>query len=64
MQMMGNSSDEGKQGLRWIDASINKFDETHGIQGSHTWNDEHPVLSNPLFEGLEKGALFYFLHSI
>jgi glutamine amidotransferase len=26
--MMGNSSDEGKQeGLRWIDASINKFDE-------------------------------------
>jgi imidazoleglycerol phosphate synthase glutamine amidotransferase subunit HisH len=30
MQMMGNSSDEGKQeGLRWIDASINKFDETN-----------------------------------
>ena len=29
MQMMGNSSDEGKlRGLGWIDASIKKFDET------------------------------------
>jgi len=29
MQMMGNSSDEGKlEGLKWIDATIKKFDET------------------------------------
>jgi glutamine amidotransferase len=68
MQMMGNSSDEGKQeGLRWIDASIKKFDETQIQQVTRLphmgWNDVHPVMSNPLFEGLEKGALFYFLHS-
>jgi glutamine amidotransferase len=68
MQMMGNSSDEGKlEGLKWIDASIKKFDETKIQQVTRLphmgWNDVHPVISNPLFEGLEKDALFYFLHS-
>lgn len=68
MQMMGNSSDEGKlQGLGWIDASIRKFDETKIKQVTRLphmgWNDVSPVISNPLFDGLEKDALFYFLHS-
>lgn len=68
MQMMGNSSDEGKlEGLKWIDASIKKFDETKIKQVTRLphmgWNDVQPVISNPLFEGLEKEALFYFLHS-
>lgn len=68
MQMMGNSSDEGKlEGLKWIDASIKKFDENKIQQATRLphmgWNDVHPVVSNPLFEGLEKNALFYFLHS-
>ena len=68
MQMMGNSSDEGKlRGLGWIDASVKKFDETKIQQVTRLphmgWNDVHPVISNPLFEGLEKEALFYFLHS-
>ena len=68
MQMMGNSSDEGNlEGLKWIDASIKKFDETKIQQVTRLphmgWNDVQPVISNPLFEGLEKEALFYFLHS-
>jgi glutamine amidotransferase len=68
MQMMGNSSDEGKlPGLGWIDASIKKFDETKIKQVTRLphmgWNDVNPVISNPLFKGLEKDALFYFLHS-
>jgi len=68
MQMMGNISDEGKlAGLKWIDASIKKFDETKIQQVTKLphmgWNDVHPVVSNPLFEGLENNALFYFLHS-
>ncbi|RTY90326.1 imidazole glycerol phosphate synthase subunit HisH [Flavobacterium sp. GSN2] len=68
MQMMGNSSDEGKlEGLKWIDASIKKFDETKIQQVTRLphmgWNDVHPVMSNSLFDGLEKEALFYFLHS-
>ena len=68
MQMMGNSSDEGKlEGLKWIDASIKKFDESKIQQVTRLphmgWNDVHHVMSNPLFDGLEKEALFYFLHS-
>ena len=68
MQMMGNSSDEGTlEGLKWIDAGIKKFDESKIKQVTllpHMgWNDVQPNSPNPLFEGLEKEALFYFLHS-
>ena len=68
MQMMGNSSDEGKlEGLKWIDASIKKFDETKIQQVTRLphmgWNNVQPVIFNRLFEGLQKDALFYFLHS-
>lgn len=68
MQMMGNSSDEGKlAGLGWIDASIKKFDETKIKQVTRLphmgWNDVNPIVSSPLFQGLERNALFYFLHS-
>lgn len=68
MQMMGHSSDEGNlEGLKWIDASVKKFDETKILQVTKLphmgWNDVHPVNFNPLFQGLEKDALFYFLHS-
>lgn len=68
MQMMGNKSDEGKlEGLKWIDASIKKFDESKIQQVTRLphmgWNDVHPIVSHPLFKGLEKDALFYFLHS-
>ena len=68
MQMMGNSSDEGQlEGLKWIDATIKKFDETKIKQVTRLphmgWNDVKPIVSHPLFAGLEKEALFYFLHS-
>jgi glutamine amidotransferase len=68
MQMMGNSSDEGQlEGLKWIDATIKKFDEIKIKQVTRLphmgWNDVKPVVSHPLFAGLENEALFYFLHS-
>ncbi|MHA8084008.1 imidazole glycerol phosphate synthase subunit HisH [Aquirufa antheringensis] len=68
MQMMGNRSDEGKSdGLGWIDADILKFDEnliSHRTKLPHMgWNDVVPFGNHPLFEGLEKDAIFYFLHS-
>jgi glutamine amidotransferase len=68
MQMMGNSSDEGtSEGLKWIDANVKKFDETKIKQMNRLphmgWTDVFPVVKSPLFEGLEKDALFYFLHS-
>ena len=68
MQIMGNYSEEGSmEGLKWMDASIKKFDVTKIQQVTRLphmgWNDVHPVGLNPLFKGLEKEALFYFLHS-
>lgn len=68
MQMMGNRSDEGKlEGLKWIDSEILKFDENLIQQRTKLphmgWNDVTPVINHPLFNGLEKGAIFYFLHS-
>lgn len=68
MQMMGNRSDEGKEeGLKWIDGDILKFDEKlieHRTKLPHMgWNDVVPVNNHSLFNGLERNAIFYFLHS-
>lgn len=68
MQMMGNRSDEGKlDGLKWIDAEILKFNECVIKQRTKLphmgWNDVSPIKDHSLFRGLEKEAIFYFLHS-
>ncbi len=68
MQMMGNRSDEGtEEGLKWIDGDILKFDEKliqHRTKLPHMgWNDVIPVNNHSLFNGIEKDAIFYFLHS-
>lgn len=68
MQMMANNSDEGTmEGLKWIDASVRKFDESKINQVTRLphmgWNDVRPVKDIPLFKGLEKDAIFYFLHT-
>jgi glutamine amidotransferase len=68
MQMMGNRSDEGsEEGLKWIDGDILKFDDKliqHRTKLPQMgWNDVTPVRNHPLFGGLEKEAIFYFLHS-
>lgn len=68
MQMMANHSDEGKlEGLKWIDASVRKFDESTIQQVTRLphmgWNDVTPVKNISLFNGLEKEAIFYFLHT-
>lgn len=68
MQMMANSSEEGTlEGLKWIDASVKRFDESKIKQITRLphmgWNDAFPLIQHPLFHGLEEDALFYFLHS-
>lgn len=68
MQMMANSSDEGKlEGLKWIDADVKRFDESTIKQVTKLphmgWNDVKPRENHPLFKGLENKAIFYFLHS-
>lgn len=68
MQMMGNYSEEGvEEGLKWVDASIKKFDESkiniHTKLPHMGWNDVMPINNHFLFKGLENESIFYFLHS-
>lgn len=68
MQILARSSEEGKlPGLGWIDADVRAFisrDAMKDMALPHMgWNDVHPVSSDKLFEELETGARFYFLHS-
>jgi len=66
MQLMTQSSEEGFQnGLGWISANTEKFNfDTNIYKIPHMgWNDVTSVNNHPLFVGLEKEAIFYFLHS-
>ena len=68
MQIMANRSEEGVlEGLRWIDGEVRRFDEASFIEKTHLphmgWNDVEVLQSNDLFQGLDAGARFYFLHS-
>jgi glutamine amidotransferase len=67
MQMLARSSDEGDEpGLGWVDGRVVKFRSSpeSPLAVPHMgWNDVHPCGSHALFDGLEEGARFYFLHS-
>ena len=63
MQIMGNHSEEGTlEGLKWIDASVKKLDESKINQITRLphmgWNDVYPTKHHILFEGLEKMQYF------
>jgi glutamine amidotransferase len=62
MQILGRSSEEGSAaGLGWIDGTVAKLGaERLPHMG---WNDVAPRAADGLFDGLETGARFYFLHS-
>ena len=70
MQMMGHSSQEGKQkGLSWLNAEskIIAFDEANNIDSlplPHMgWNSIEIHKKNQLLEGIQSTDYFYFLHS-
>ena len=68
MQMMAKKSEEGSMdGLGWVDAVVKKFDQNkisfHTKLPHMGWNDVIPNRNHPLFNGLEKDSIFYFLHS-
>lgn len=68
MQIMGNYSEEGDlDGLKWIDASIKKIDESKINQITRLphmgWNNIYPTKNHALFNGMHDKPLFYFLHS-
>jgi len=68
MQMLANSSEEGKlPGLGWIDGTVKMLDGTKISSKTHLphmgWNDVVSVRTSPIMNGLEEAARFYFLHS-
>jgi glutamine amidotransferase len=68
MQMLGLSSEEGQRpGLGWVDGrvrSLRRLKLSSSLPLPHMgWNEVQPRSEVPLFEGLEEGGRFYFLHS-
>lgn len=64
MQLLYGYSDEGNTAcLGLIEGGIHRFAEP-GIKIPHIgWNRVSPQGLDPLFDGLEQGEYFYFLHS-
>ncbi len=69
LQMLGNSSDEGKEkGLGWINAEVKIIDSKKIIFDTKLphmgWNSIKIINeTEPLFNNLKTGDRFYFLHS-
>jgi glutamine amidotransferase len=68
MQMMADRSEEGeRRGLGWIPGDVRRFADTEMKTTTHLphmgWNDVLPKRGDSLFQGLERDARFYFLHS-
>ena len=68
MQILARSSQEGKLlGLGWINGEVKKFDTSRLAHVTHLphmgWNDVIPTSTSALFEQLNTGSIFYFLHS-
>jgi imidazole glycerol-phosphate synthase subunit HisH len=68
MQMLTEGSDEGVlPGLGWIPGRVKALQTlipTERLRVPHMgWNDVRPVSGCGLFDGLDTGARFYFLHS-
>lgn len=68
MQIMANRSEEGEMsGLGWVEGEVLRFCTTNCNENLYLphmgWNDVNLKRKDPLFEGLESEARFYFLHS-
>lgn len=67
MQLMCNESEEGNStGLKWIDASVKRFEIENKLRFKvpHTgWNTVHFNKDGRLNEGLDNESEFYFVHS-
>jgi len=68
MQMLADSSEEGDlPGLGWVSGTVRRFSSdgrNAPLYLPHMgWNDVTCSGNDPLFEGLQDSARFYFLHS-
>jgi imidazole glycerol-phosphate synthase subunit HisH len=65
-QLLARDSEEfGRhEGLGWIDASVRRLTPGDGLRVPHVgWNEVHQRGQSSLFDGIDDGALFYFVHS-
>ena len=66
MQIMANSSEEGKlPGLGYVDSNVKKLksDNSNFILPHMGWNDVSFKTEDRLFDGIPQCSKFYFLHS-
>jgi len=68
MQMLANSSEEGKlPGLGWVNGNVKKFNVTSMLQSQNLphmgWNNVVSEMEDGLFNDMEGKKRFYFLHS-
>ncbi len=68
MQIMAGGSEEGSlPGLGWVDAHVRKLgvaNTNRPLPCPHMgWNNVYQTQSGGLFDGLDHGTRFYFLHS-
>jgi imidazole glycerol-phosphate synthase subunit HisH len=68
MQMLANSSEEGKlSGLGWVDGDVKKFDLISMVQSQNLphmgWNNVVSEAEDVLFKDIKGEKKFYFLHS-
>ena len=68
MQMLANSSEEGKlSGLGWVDGSVKKFDVASMLHTQNLphmgWNNVTTETEGGLFKDIKGENKFYFLHS-
>jgi glutamine amidotransferase len=66
MQLLASFGFEGGEtpGLGWIDGEVRRLVPTNGERVPHMgWNEIVPDPKSPLFEGIEAGTDFYFVHS-
>ena len=68
MQMLANSSEEGKlPGLGWVDGNVKKFNVTSMLQSQNLphmgWNNVRSEMEDGLFNDMKGKKRFYFLHS-
>lgn len=66
-QLIANKSDEfgEHQGLGWIDADVVRMTpDDDSLRIPHVgWNELYQTKPSPLFDGIEDGTLFYYVHS-
>jgi glutamine amidotransferase len=66
MQLMMAEGEEGgpTTGLGLVQGRVTQLEATGADRVPHVgWNEVHPVTDDPLFDGIDDGTDFYFVHS-